>query len=141
MGKFKINPLSSVGLDRDTDNHSEQSNLNQDDHTQYHNNVRADVWLGTKTTDDLPEGVSNKYDTGYAEERRGLTWFQSTYGSDLVTYLSTSIMNSMFQENPIDTPITASNLDGDPVGLIYDQSINATLAYSSTGRRPMELVL
>jgi len=41
-----------------TDNHSSLSNLNADDHTQYHNNARALAWLGTRSTTDLPEGTN-----------------------------------------------------------------------------------
>lgn len=41
--------------------HGLLTGLNDDDHTQYHTDSRADTWLGDKTTDDLSEGATNKY--------------------------------------------------------------------------------
>ena len=37
--------------------------LSDDDHTAYHTDARALTWLGTRSTDDLPEGVTNLYHT------------------------------------------------------------------------------
>jgi hypothetical protein len=41
--------------------HGGLAGLGDDDHTQYHNDSRALTWLGTRTADDLPVGVTNKY--------------------------------------------------------------------------------
>lgn len=48
-----------------TTDHGSLTGLSDDDHTQYHNDSRADTWLATKSTSDLSEG-SNLY---YTEER------------------------------------------------------------------------
>lgn len=45
--------------------HGSISGLSDDDHTQYHNDSRANTWLATKSTSDLSEG-SNLY---YTDER------------------------------------------------------------------------
>lgn len=45
--------------------HGALTGLLDDDHTQYHTDARALTWLGTRTTDDLPEGVSNLYFPGF----------------------------------------------------------------------------
>lgn len=74
---FYYNPLSFVGtggasvsvLGRTVTifglstaiDHGTLTGLADDDHTQYHNDSRALTWLGTRTTNDLPEGVSNFY--------------------------------------------------------------------------------
>jgi hypothetical protein len=41
--------------------HGGLSGLLDDDHSQYHNDARALTWLGTRDTDDLPEGGTNLY--------------------------------------------------------------------------------
>jgi len=41
--------------------HAQLSGLGADDHPQYLTVGRANIWYSTKTTDDLPEGRSNKY--------------------------------------------------------------------------------
>jgi hypothetical protein len=41
--------------------HGSISGLADDDHTQYHTDGRALTWLGTRSTDDLPEGATNLY--------------------------------------------------------------------------------
>ena len=43
--------------------HGSMTGLGDDDHTQYHTDGRALAWLGTRTTDDLPEGATNLYFT------------------------------------------------------------------------------
>ena len=42
-------------------NHGDLSGLEVDDHPQYLTTTRANTWLGTKTTDNLAEGATNKY--------------------------------------------------------------------------------
>lgn len=39
------------------------TDLDNDDHPQYHNTARAVTWLATKTTDNLTQGTTNKYTT------------------------------------------------------------------------------
>jgi hypothetical protein len=41
--------------------HSQLGGLQGDDHPQYLTGARADAWLGTRTADSLPEGITNKY--------------------------------------------------------------------------------
>jgi hypothetical protein len=41
--------------------HNQLSGLQADDHPQYLTSARAQAWLGTRTTDSLAEGVTNKY--------------------------------------------------------------------------------
>lgn len=43
--------------------HGALTGLLDDDHTQYHTDARALTWLGTRSTDDLPEGATNLYYT------------------------------------------------------------------------------
>lgn len=54
-----LNGIDTTGVI--TDNHSALTNLGADTHTQYHNNARALTWLGTRSTDDLPESATNLY--------------------------------------------------------------------------------
>jgi len=49
--------------------HGLLSGLSDDDHTQYHNDNRADLWFATKTTDDLAQGVSNLYFTAAEQSK------------------------------------------------------------------------
>jgi len=44
-----------------TNDHGGLSGLADDDHTQYHNDGRADTWLATKDTNDLTEGTNLYY--------------------------------------------------------------------------------
>lgn len=44
--------------------HSSLTNLGADDHPQYHNDARALTWLGTRSTDDLPEGANEYFTDG-----------------------------------------------------------------------------
>ena len=44
--------------------HGALSGLGDDDHTQYHTDARANTWLGTRTSDNLPVGATNLYLTG-----------------------------------------------------------------------------
>ncbi len=41
--------------------HGALTGLGDDDHAQYHTDGRALTWLGTRDTDDLPEGAANAY--------------------------------------------------------------------------------
>lgn len=41
--------------------HGALTGLADDDHPQYHTDARALTWLGTRSTDDLPEGSTRKY--------------------------------------------------------------------------------
>lgn len=41
--------------------HGQLAGLHNDDHPHYLTGSRANTWLGTKTTDSLAEGISNKY--------------------------------------------------------------------------------
>lgn len=43
--------------------HGNLSGLSDDDHLQYHTDLRADAWLATKDTDELAEGAGNLYYT------------------------------------------------------------------------------
>jgi len=54
--------INAAGGGGGTD-HGTLSGLGDDDHPQYHNDSRADTWLGTKDTDDLTEGAANFYFT------------------------------------------------------------------------------
>lgn len=50
--------VDGLGVD-----HGSLSGRNDDDHLQYHTDARALTWLGTRSTDDLPEGLTNLYYT------------------------------------------------------------------------------
>lgn len=52
---------SWVGGAGGTSDHGALTGLGDDDHLQYHTDTRALTWLGTRTSDDLPEGATNKY--------------------------------------------------------------------------------
>ena len=41
--------------------HGLLTGLGDDDHSQYHNDSRADTWLATKDSDTISEGASNLY--------------------------------------------------------------------------------
>ena len=71
--------------------HGNMIGLGDDDHTQYHTDARALTWLGTRTTDDLPEG-SNLYFTAERVDDRvdsliqdgdGITWNYNDGGDQL----------------------------------------------------------
>jgi len=42
--------------------------LMDDDHKHYHNDARALTWLNSRSTDDLPEGSTNKYFSGKTQD-------------------------------------------------------------------------
>jgi hypothetical protein len=50
------------------DHGDDLSGLGDDDHLHYHTDVRALTWLGTRSTDDLPEGSSLYYTTERAQD-------------------------------------------------------------------------
>ena len=56
IATLDVTPLSFVSTS--VADHGLLQGLNDDDHTQYHNDTRADTWLGTKTTTNLAEGTS-----------------------------------------------------------------------------------
>lgn len=47
--------------------HGDMDGLADDDHALYHTDGRADTWLGTKDSDDVAEGASNRYLTAAQE--------------------------------------------------------------------------
>ena len=57
------NPFAETFGTSTATSHGDLSDLGADYHTQYHNDARALTWLGTRTSDDLPEGAIHLYFT------------------------------------------------------------------------------
>ncbi len=65
--------------------HGQLSGLSGDDHPHYHNDARALTWLGSRSSDDLPEGGANYYYTDEKVDDRVATLL--TAGSNInLTY-------------------------------------------------------
>lgn len=60
--------ISATGGGGVTD-HGALTGLTDDDHTQYHNDTRANTWLATKDTDDIAEGTNEYYTNAKADGR------------------------------------------------------------------------
>jgi hypothetical protein len=58
--------------------HGLLAGLEDDDHTQYHTDGRALIWLGTRSTTDLPEGTNL-----YWTDARALAWLGTRSTDDL----------------------------------------------------------
>lgn len=70
--------------------HGTLTGLADDDHTQYHNDSRADTWLATKSTTNLAEGTNLYHTTG-----RVNTILSSWAGSTSITTVGTLIAGSI----------------------------------------------
>lgn len=70
--------------------HGTLTGLADDDHTQYHNDSRADTWLATKSTTNLAEGTNLYHTTG-----RVNTILSSWAGSSSITTVGTLIAGSI----------------------------------------------
>ena len=70
--------------------HGALTGLADDDHTQYHNDSRADTWLGTKNTTNLAEGTNLYHTTG-----RVNTILSTWAGSSSITTVGTLIAGSI----------------------------------------------
>ncbi len=88
--------VTATGVD-----HGSLSGLSDDDHTQYHNDARADTWLGTKSTTDLSEGT-NLY---YTQSR-----FDTAFGAKSTTDLSEGT-NLYYTQARFDSAFTAKDTD------------------------------
>jgi hypothetical protein len=58
--------------------HGSISGLADDDHTQYHNDTRADTWLGTKSTTNLAEGTNLYFTDERAQDAVGTSLTDSS---------------------------------------------------------------
>lgn len=89
--------------------HSELLNLDADDHLQYHTDERALTWLGTRSTDDLSEGVINLYDQGglvatinrqassVTLDNTAFQWNFDTSGGNLTATLPVGVDNRQYK--------------------------------------------
>ncbi len=84
-----------------TSDHGLLSGLGDDDHTQYHNDSRADTWLSGKDTDDLSEGSTNKYMT--TTEKTKVGYISVTQAVDLDTIESDTNTNNAKVSNATHT--------------------------------------
>lgn len=61
--------ISGSGGSGGVTDHGALTGLSDDDHTQYHNDTRADTWLATKTLDNITAGTTNKHFTATDESK------------------------------------------------------------------------
>ena len=115
------NGLITVG----TIEHGELSGLGDDDHNIYHTDGRALIWLGTRSTTDLPEGT-NLY---YTDVRALAAWDGRGVASGDITYFDGS--NWVVLAKGTDTQLLTLT-SGLPAG--EDAPVpNTTPAFGTTG--------
>lgn len=111
----------------DISTHANLLGLTSDDHTQYHTDSRALTWLGTRSTDDLPEG-SNLY---FTDERA-----QDAIGNALS---NSSTINLTYDDlfDSITASIIQTSIDHGSIGGLSDddhtQYLNTTRHSAITG--------
>jgi len=87
--------------------HGSLTGLADDDHTQYHNAARALTWLGTRTSDDLPEGAASLYLT--ASERAKLSGVETGATADQT---AAEILAALLTVDGAGSGLDADLLDG-----------------------------
>jgi hypothetical protein len=83
--------------------HGALTGLDDDDHTQYHNDTRADAWLATKDTDDISEGATNFY---YTQAR-----FDSAFTAKDTDDLTEGATNRYYSSSLFDTDLATKDTD------------------------------
>jgi hypothetical protein len=82
LEKSVVNPGADEDLrirfDQSKVDHGSIAGLGDDDHTQYHNDSRANTWLGTKSTTDLSEGTNLYFTDERAQDAIGTMVANST---------------------------------------------------------------
>jgi hypothetical protein len=84
--------------------HGSIGGLADDDHTQYHNDTRADTWLGTKTTTNLAEGT-NLYFTD-ARAKAAAVADAINNGTTDVAPSQNAVFDALALKQPLDTQLT-----------------------------------
>jgi len=87
-----------------TTDHGSLTGLGDDDHTQYHNNARALTWLGTRSTNDLPEG-GNLYFTA-ARAKSAAVADAINNGTTDVAPSQNAVFDALALKQPLDTQLT-----------------------------------
>ena len=115
--------IESFNLD-----HGTMVGLSDDDHTQYHNDERANTWLGTKTADDIADGATNKYYTNEKVDDRVSNLMQDGTG---ITWSYVDAANTLTPTVSL-TPFSTSDLS-EGTNLYYTQArFNTEFANKST---------
>jgi hypothetical protein len=82
--------LTNGLIDATAIEHGDLTGLTDDDHTAYHTDARALIWLGTRSTTDLPEGTNLYYTDARFDTRLAtknvLETIASVAAGDLVYY-------------------------------------------------------
>ena len=105
--------------------HGALTGLGDDDHTQYHTDARALVWLGTRSTTDLAEGTnlywtSGRFDAAFAANSVTALLDVTSAGSGQIitaterTNLGTAFAHVSLTNNP--HGVTAAQVGADPAG-------------------------
>ena len=73
----RFSSINTVTGSSGISDHGLLAGLSDDDHTQYHNDTRADTWLGTKDLDDIADGTTyvrseNNYDDAAVSKLAGI---------------------------------------------------------------------
>src|SRR3990167_10170982 len=123
-GRLKVSAVITGSID-----HGGLAGLADDDHTQYHNDARALIWLGTRSTTDLPEGTSLYYTNERVDDRvavliqngTGITWVYDDVANTLTpTVTITQYTDEMAQDTVANTLIQ----NGTGITWVYDDVAN-----------------
>lgn len=109
-------PSITADVKQDGIDHGSISGLSDDDHTQYHNDTRADTWLSSKDTDDVSEGSTNLYYTDTRVDSR-----ISSKDSDDISEGET---NLYFTNERVDDRVASLMTDTDTIGFTYNDGDN-----------------
>src|SRR3990167_2474205 len=108
-GRLKVSAVITGSID-----HGGLTGLADDDHAQYHNDARALIWLGTRSTTDLPEGTGLYYTDERVDDRvavliqngTGITWVYDDVANTLTpTVTITQYTDEMAQDTVANTLI------------------------------------
>lgn len=105
--------------------HGNLLGLGDDDHSQYHTDARALIWLGTRSTTDLPEGT-NLY---YTQAR-----FDTAFGLKTTDALSEGAVNFYYTEARFDTSFGGKDTDDLSEGAINFYYTEARFNASFSGK-------
>jgi len=96
--------------------HGALTGLSDDDHSQYHNDLRALTWLGTRTADDLPVGSTNLY---YTE-----TLFNSSFLGKTTDDLAEGSTNKYLNVENVQDIMGDAFVDSSSIDFQYDDGAN-----------------
>ncbi len=122
------NRLDDTGGGGGVTDHGALTGLSDDDHTQYHNDGRALTWLGTRSTDDLPEGTTNRYVSTADESKLGFISITQAVDLDQLESDVAALANGMVYQGNWDASSGSFPGGGSAqTGAFYTVSVSGTV--------------